>query len=369
MQREDQLQQQISQYDNPQKPHGFWQNLRHIAATAGNIAGDILAPSTMELIPGTQLHGEIEQAGRTRELAGLQGQDRQDQQDIQAQGNNAEENALREEQINNLKSEETTREHPQPKEPTTPFEAWRAQNPTTPISEWLKAQQDVKPDKPGNDFEQFYKDYLTDGNLPDSAHNRLMARKEFAAAGQPPQRAPQITVVTPGGQVESLHPGQSVPEGSMSPTQLGGLNANSAKQDKAQQAATANLDNELNLMQQFAANPSPTNDAAMLMHYIGATKPESMGKIRLNDRELKLFGGTRSSLGDVEALYTKVANGQSLTPQQRTDMVNTMTMIDQAAKRPSGASNGGPQAGTVENGYRFKGGDASKQSNWEKVTK
>jgi hypothetical protein len=64
-----------------------------------------------------------------------------------------------------------------------------------------------------------------------------------------------------------------------------------------------------------------------------------MGKIRLNDKEIKLFGGTRSSLGDVEALLTKVSNGQSLTPQQRNDMISTMTMIDQAAKRGGSSAN------------------------------
>ena len=97
-------------------------------------------------------------------------------------------------------------------------------------------------------------------------------------------------------------------------------------------------------MKQLTGGSSLTNDVALLMHFIGSTKPESMGKIRLNDRELKLFGGTRSSLGDTEALLTKVANGQSLTPKQRSDMISTMTMIAQAEKRggqqaPAGADN------------------------------
>lgn len=37
------------------------------------------------------------------------------------------------------------------------------------------------------------------------------------------------------------------------------------------------------------------------------------------------------------------------------------------APAPQGGGAGGPQPGTVENGYRFKGGDPSKQENWEQV--
>lgn len=161
---------------------------------------------------------------------------------------------------------------------------------------------------------------------------------------RPPQVAPVLMMV-PGANGSStaqvVRPGQTVTPGSMSASQFGAGNAADVKQGKAEDAAAANMDSELGLMKQFAANPSPTNDAAMLMHYIGATKPESMGKIRLNDRELKLFGGTRSSLGDAEALLTKVANGQSLTPDQRKDMVDTMTMISGAAKRSGHGSGAG----------------------------
>lgn len=51
------------------KPPGFWQKFGHGLATAGNIAGDIVAPGTMQLIPGTQLHKEYEE-GRQSKLAG-----------------------------------------------------------------------------------------------------------------------------------------------------------------------------------------------------------------------------------------------------------------------------------------------------------
>lgn len=47
---------------------GILGKIGHIAATAGNIAGDILAPKTMELIPGTQLYKERQQAEQQKEL-------------------------------------------------------------------------------------------------------------------------------------------------------------------------------------------------------------------------------------------------------------------------------------------------------------
>jgi hypothetical protein len=45
---------------------GVLGKIAHGLATVGNIAGDIVAPGTMALIPGTQLHNEIERAGNER---------------------------------------------------------------------------------------------------------------------------------------------------------------------------------------------------------------------------------------------------------------------------------------------------------------
>jgi hypothetical protein len=45
---------------------GFAGKLEHIGARIGNIAGDIVAPGPMSLIPGTQLHRDIEEQGLRR---------------------------------------------------------------------------------------------------------------------------------------------------------------------------------------------------------------------------------------------------------------------------------------------------------------
>lgn len=41
---------------------GFWGKLAHVGARIGNIAGDIVAPNTMALIPGTEMHRDVEKA-------------------------------------------------------------------------------------------------------------------------------------------------------------------------------------------------------------------------------------------------------------------------------------------------------------------
>lgn len=341
------------------------------AAKLGDIGLSAVAPALAINLPGTEYHHNAQLRQINNQIGSEQkeGQEQAQTQNLQSeipmhQAQTAEVTERTKEMPQQAQAAEDLKDaqvqsllHPQAK---TSFQDWRKTNPDAPTSDFFKAQQEAKPDKLGNDFEQFYKDYITDNNLPDSAHNRLMARKQYSTANQAPQQSPQALVVGPDGKAQVLHPGDTMAPGSMSATQVGSGNAAGAKETAKEQKATQALDSELGLMKEFAANPSPTNDAAMLMHYIGATKPESMGKIRLNDRELKLFGGTRSSLGDAEALLTKVANGQSLTPTQRQDMVNTMTMIDTASNRGASGASGPKEGDTKVNGsgdkVTYKGG-------------
>jgi hypothetical protein len=80
LQQEQALQQKINAYENPAPQQGgFWHKLGHIAARIGNIAGDIVSPGTMAMIPGTDLNRALENAARQRELAGLQKQDMEEQ--------------------------------------------------------------------------------------------------------------------------------------------------------------------------------------------------------------------------------------------------------------------------------------------------
>src|SRR5581483_409936 len=160
-----------------------------------------------------------------------------------------------------------------------------------------------------------------------------------------PNQAGMVTVVAPdpnnpgGGIVERVGAGAHLAPGSMTASQYGVGAAADVKQDKARKQAAEEAQKDYKLMQTLAANPSPTNDLAMVMHYIGATKPDSIGKLRLNQNEIALVMGTRSSFGDLEAMEEKVRNGQKLTPEQRNNMLETMRILSAS----SGDTGGGPQ--------------------------
>lgn len=68
----------LTHYRNPAGPwtgpahKGFWDHLARIGEGIGNVAGDVFAPSTMMLIPGTQLNREITAKEGQEQLAGIQ---------------------------------------------------------------------------------------------------------------------------------------------------------------------------------------------------------------------------------------------------------------------------------------------------------
>lgn len=57
-------------WGSPENHPGFWGKLGHVASRIGNIAGDIVAPSTVGLIPGTELNRQIVEANAERKLEG-----------------------------------------------------------------------------------------------------------------------------------------------------------------------------------------------------------------------------------------------------------------------------------------------------------
>ena len=150
--REATLQQQLMPKANA-PPQGFWQNVRHVAARIGNIAGDIAAPGVTAMIPGSDLNKGLVHDAQSKELAGLQAEDRADVTtgaDVglkQAQTAGAEQEQRLKPSMDTAdialkNAQAASLLHPQAK---TDFEAWQVQNPGKPIEDWLQAQANAKP--------------------------------------------------------------------------------------------------------------------------------------------------------------------------------------------------------------------------------
>jgi len=137
----------------PARPQQGWLGkIGHVAARMGNIAGDVLDPRAMALIPGTDLNKALE-ARRAEKTKEKQQELQTAEERAQAEGVSsqaaklsAETRAKAEpsEEEKNLAEAFKDRLTPQAK---TDFEAWQQQNPKAPVSDWLKLVAENRPDK------------------------------------------------------------------------------------------------------------------------------------------------------------------------------------------------------------------------------
>lgn len=72
-------------------------------------------------------------------------------------------------------------------------------------------------------------------------------------------------------------------------------------------------------------------------------------------------------VASLNTLKQDMANRTQSYQAQIQDIQNRIKGAGQPSGGTGGAGQAGPASGSIENGYRFKGGDPSKQANWEKV--
>jgi hypothetical protein len=117
------------------------------------------------------------------------------------------------------------------------------------------------------------------------------------------------------------------------------------KQVVDEQKAIADNQKAYQLAQRFAADNTGSSDVGLVMQFIGAVKPEAMGKIRFTPQEQNFIMGTRSSLGDLDALLSRVSTGTYLNTKQRQEMLRTMKIVAFPGGEGGGASAGGGTGG------------------------
>ena len=222
-----------------------------------------------------------------------------------------------------------------PKTPTNEFEKFFLDNPNAKAEDWAKFQSDhPKPVEWTAEDAALLKAAGGDPKKPDTQTYGVMKKYEDLKKEKISVGADHgVSVVDPKThQLVRVEPGQSMPEGAVSATQSGQQSLATDKKAQALTDAAKNAQEDYELAQEYAKTPSPTNDFALMMHFIGATKPDSIGKLRLTQNEIKLVLGLRSTFQDVEAWGHKFADGQLLPPEQRQHMLDTMKIIADRAQ-------------------------------------
>lgn len=142
-----------------------------------------------------------------------------------------------------------------------------------------------------------------------------------------------------------------------------------------------------------AQDPSPAGDLALIFGYMKILDPGST----VREGEFANAQNAGSAFEKVGSLYNRVVSGERLTEKQRADFINqsknlykqaekshrkTVDQYTKIAERnkldprdvvvdfettvPDFPLNNMPEAGVVEDGYQFLGGDPSKPESWRK---
>lgn len=182
-------------------------------------------------------------------------------------------------------------------------------------------------EKEPNQYADFKADYAKSHPGADATE----IQKAFEKNKQQPERPKTELVEVPDGKggfvTREVGGGASLPANART---LGGVNSEATKNAESEDTANkakSQAQQDYTTVKHFVDNPSPTGDVAIIMHFMGAVKPDNLGKMRFNKNEQDFIVKTRSSFGDLQALGQKVMNGQKLTPAQRQDMLKTMGVI------------------------------------------
>ena len=242
----------------------------------------------------------------------------------------------------------------------------------SPQAAFRQVQQDKqegiaagKPEPEEKNYKQFADEYHTGHPNATVAETQ----RAYKLNQEMPQRPPQFFGIIPqaggGGKAEVIRPGQTVPPGMMSPTQMGGIAENTAKQLPKELKPyqdvvdTAAMAHKLQ-MEGDAGNASA--DVDLTLSFFKMMKGQG-SNIRYTMQEQKFILGARPLAEDMAAVGQKViGEGQALTPEQRARMVHVIDMHAEAAQQAMQRLQGGGGTESAPNATPEKPAGKKKDS-------
>lgn len=179
---------------------------------------------------------------------------------------------------------------------------------------------------------------------------RAIAKNKHIEEGPKP---PVVLVPGPDGTLvpQVAQFGRALPAGTVTP---GGMSSEAVAQEKFTQGeanARKAAQDSYNTSKELARNPSGPNDAALIMQFMGTIKPENMGKIRFNKPEQDFILQNRSLMDRAATLLGRAQNGQRLSDDDRSKMLETMRIMG-GLPAEGGAGGGLPKVGETFQGHK-----------------
>lgn len=408
---------------HPMSQHpGFWGKVGHVLGNIGNVALNAAVPGLAETIPGTQAYKTASVERAKGELAGEQ--ERESKEKLQAAETEKAQAETRKmgaagapqfitDGAGNVVGWTDEKGQPHSKSSMPPDLAeiakdWKTKD-TGKEEEWTElkdysgpngepmeierhsgnvrvaggdtgAKKTTKAEKL-NEFEQFYQDYIKDNNLPDSAHNRLIARREWMKSGrEEPSQAGTWAIAEDAASGKPILYNSKTGTVREAPEGLQ-KSGTKAKADAALEKEIGPARDAMQFANDYLSNGVFTgpSDEALQEKFFELAKPTT--GFRMTQPQIDMLQHSREWRGSAEAYLRHATKGTWFSDKQRKEIVDTMNTLGNAKmKHLAGAGAGGggggegggtgaPKKGDVVKGYEFLGGDPNDKNNWKKQKK
>lgn len=322
---------------------GTWGHIAHVLSTAGQIAGNIVAPDVMAGIPGTRLNRMVQEQQDTGEINRLQQLiSENNNRDAQTAGQQFEntyapaDHALKQKltqsEIDNQQSEIYGRQHPQL---TNAFELWHQQNPSGTLQDYEAATNQGKT--------------LTadDANALNGIWNSIAGQYHLPMnqfrAGMSHDQASELT--TSMNSVVGRNQGQQhiIIEGNRAAN--AGDKTRDANTEKAYNAAFKDLNSQFSAAQTQAETLATAQEelnsgavgqaAGTIKTLVGLAGGKGSG-VRITQAELNAIAHARGVAGDFEGWINRVSGQGHLSGEQLSQMNSILSDIQGKLRQKMG---------------------------------